>query len=269
MARPTESRLAPPRPIFLSSSEGKLFAPSLISVGRQIQSMKTSHAVTVCFCLLLLAVLVWQLAGDGFTPGGRLEAPDSANSEPALDSFSEPSVGLAVLKQRAAELMLAYAKNREQAEAPPAAPLQEGAAIGNRAAPGSISSSPAAFHLPAAPEASALKGFLTLRAEVRDLDFDLDRKLMSVCSLNGWYDEFLDCYLRLVAQMSLDHQPGIEVWTLYALGCAQKCGRTEEVSDALHHAIRFYPSLPGIHAMRTALDEWETEHLPVSGVSQR
>jgi hypothetical protein len=269
MARPTESRLAPPRPIFLSSSEGKLFAPSLISVGRQIQTIKTRHALTGCFCLLLLALLVWQLAGDGLNSNLLFGAADSANSAPALDSFSEPSVGLAVLKQRAAEFMLVYDKYIDQVKAPPAAPLQEGAAIGNRAAPGSITSSSAAFHLPAAPEVSALKGFLTLRAEVRDLDFDLDRELMRVCSLNGWDDEFLDCYLRLVTQMSLDHQPGIEVWTLYALGCAQKCGRTEEVSDALHHAIRFYPSLPGTRAMRAALDEWETEHLPVSEVSQR
>jgi hypothetical protein len=264
MARPTESRLAPPRPIFLSSSEGKLFVPSLISVGRQIQSMKTRHALTGCFCLLLLALLVWRLAGDGFDSNLLFGAADSANSAPALDSFSEPSVGLAVLKQRAAELMLVYNQHMDQVKAPPAAPSQEGAAIGNRTAPGSITSSSAAFHLPAAPEVSALKGFLALRAKVRDLDFDLDRKLMRVCCLNGWYDEFLDCYLRLIAQMPLDHQPGIQVWTLYALGCAQKCGRAEEVADALHHAIRFYPSLPGTHAMREALDQWEAEHLPVS-----
>jgi hypothetical protein len=165
--------------------------------------------------------------------------------------------------------MLVYDQNIDQVKAPPAAPLQEGAAIGNRAAPGSITSSSAAFHLSAVPEVSMLKGFLTLRAEVRDLDFDLDRKLMRVCCLNGWYDEFLDCYLRLITQMPLDHQPGIQVWTLYALGCAQKCGRAEEVADALHHAIRFHPSLPGTRANREALNQWEAEHLPVSEDSQR
>ena len=269
MDRPSESRVALPGQIFLTSFEGRLFAPSLISVEPQIQNMKTRPAVTGCFCLLLLAVLAWRLVGDGFNSNLLFGAADSANSAPDLDSFSEASVGLAVLKQRAAELMLVYDQNIDQVKAPPAAPLQEGAAIGNRAAPDSITSSSAAFHLPAAPEVSALKGFLTLRAEVRDLDFDLDRKLMRVCYLNGWYDEFLDCYLRLVTQTPLDHQPGIQEWTSYALGYAQKCGRAEEVADALHHSIRFYPSLPGTHTMREALVQRETEHLPVSEDSQR
>ncbi len=231
--------------------------------------MKTRHAVTGCSCLLLLALLVWRLAGDGFNPNRLFRVPDLANSAPALDSFSEPSVGLAVLKQEAERLMLVYDQDSDQVKASRSVPLQAGVATGTRAEPGSISSSPLAFRLPAAPEVSALEGFLTLRANVRDLDLELDWKLMEVYCLNDWYDEFLDCYLQLVTQLPLDHKPGIEVWTSYALGCAEKCGRPEEVTDALHHAIRFHPKLPGTQAMRAVLDQWDTKHLPVSEVSQR
>jgi hypothetical protein len=62
--------------------------------------VKASHAVTGCFCLLLLALLVWRLAGDGFNRGCLFGAPDFDKGAPALDSFSEPSVGLAILKQK-------------------------------------------------------------------------------------------------------------------------------------------------------------------------
>jgi prepilin-type processing-associated H-X9-DG protein len=85
--------------------------------------VKGRYAVTGCFCLLLLALLVWRLAGDGFNRGWLFGAPDFAKGAPALDSFSEPSVGLAILKQKAAQLLLAYNENRNQVKLPVAEPL--------------------------------------------------------------------------------------------------------------------------------------------------
>jgi len=90
-----------------------------------MKSMKARPTIAVCLCLFFVAVLVWRLAGDGFNPSRLFGAPDLANSVPALDSFSEPSVGLALLKQRATDLMFAYQENRNQnrcKKAPPQAP---------------------------------------------------------------------------------------------------------------------------------------------------
>jgi len=231
--------------------------------------MKTRQVVIGCSCLILVALLVWRLAADGFNANWLFGPPVSAKSVPALDSFSEPSVGLALLRQRAADLMFAYQEDRNQSRAPQSEPLQEGTATGAGARPSPISSSPIAFNRPAPPEVPALREFWQLRAELRDLDLDLDWKLMGVNCMNGWDVQFLDCYLRLVAQLPLEHKPGIEVWTPYALRCAEKRGRAQEVTDALHHAIRFHPKLPGTRAMKEGLDQWETEHRPVSEVSQR
>jgi hypothetical protein len=231
--------------------------------------MKTRQVVIGCSCLILVALLSWRLAADGFNANWLFGPPVSAKSVPALDSFSEPSVGLALLRQRAADLMFAYQEDRNQSRAPQSEPLQEGTATGTGARPSPISSSLIAFNRPAPPEVPALREFWQLRAELRDLDLDLDWKLMGVYCMNGWDDQFLDCYLRLVTQLPLEHKPGIEVWTPYALGCAEKRGRAQEVTDALHHAIRFHPTLPGTRAMKEGLDQWETEHRPVSEVSQR
>ena len=59
------------------------------------------------------------------------------------------------------------------------------------------------------------------------------------------------------------------MWTSYALGCAEKCGRAEEVTDALHHVIRFYPDLSSTQEIKAVLDQWETQRPPVSEVSQQ
>lgn len=222
--------------------------------------VKARYAVTGCFCLLLLALFVWRLAGDGFNRGWLFGAPDFAKGAPALDSFSEPSVGLAILKQKAAQLLLAYNENRNQVKASQSAPLQDGAATGTRAGPGSVSSSPGAFNRRAAPDVSALKDLLKLRAEVRDLDVDLDWELMGVYCRNDSCNEFLDCYLRLVQQVPRGY-PGLAVWTWNALECARKCGRAEEVAGALHHLIRFHQNLPNAEAIRATLENWEAQNL--------
>jgi len=83
---------------------------------------------------------------------------------------------------------------------------------------------------------------------------------MGVYCMDGWDDQFLDCYLRLAAQLPADHPPGIRSWTLYALRCAQRCGRAEEVVDALHHVIQFHQNLPCAEQIRALLEQWEAQN---------
>jgi hypothetical protein len=223
--------------------------------------MKTSPAMTGCFGLLLLAVLGWQLAEHGTNLGWCFEALDLANSAPALDSFSGPSVGLAVLKREADQLMAVYAGNKQEARPSWAASFHERAATGSHAVPASTHSSPAALEAPVARAASALKLIAKLHGEVQDLEVDLDWKLMTAYCQNHSCDEFLDCYLRLVPRAP--QRPWVMLWRWYALECARKCGRAEEIADALNHVVRFQQNLysarerGALLEMRAALEEWE------------
>ena len=155
-----------------------------------------------------------------------------------MDSFSEPSVGLAVLKQEAEQLMLESTQNRGLLEASQMVSSQTKRASG--------------------VEASALESLAKLHSDVRDLGLDLNWKLMALYSQNDWCDEFLDCYLRSV-QQAAESPAGLAVWTFYALDCARKCGRADEVADALRHIIRFQSRRGSVEGIRTALEEWEAQ----------
>jgi hypothetical protein len=235
--------------------------------------MKTRHAVTVCVCLLLLALLVWRLKGYGFNLSHLSGASDLVDNTPLLDSFSEPSVGLAVLKQEAERLMSNYSQNRNEVEMYRSTQLSDSAATGTKEVAGSVSSWLAAVNSAAAQEDSALKRLEKLRTDVQELEVDLDWKLMTAYSQNDSCNEFLDCYLRLVHQAP--ERPWVLFWRKYALECARNCGRAEEVTDALRHLLRFQQNLfsarerRALLKMRVALEKWEADISPVPEVSKR
>jgi hypothetical protein len=239
----------------------------------QTDIAKTSYAITACGCLLLVSLLLWRLAADGFHFGGRVGILDLANCAPALDSFSEPSVALAVLKQEAELLMLSYDERKAQAEAARAASLWNGVAASDRTAFGLGSNWSGVLNSPAARQAAALKLLAKLHAEVEDLEMDLNRKLLTAYSQNASCNEFLDCYVRLVQQ--LPAPSAVALWTPYALECARKCGRGEEVTDALHHAIRFQQNPDNakgtgtVQEMKALPESWEAENPQASEVSRR
>ena len=208
-----------------------------IAVTHKMSIVKARYAVTAC--LVLLAMLLWRLAGD-------FRTPDPRSCAPVLDSFSEPSVCLARLKQEAEVLMLAYTKNRDEEENPQPGPSQDG----TRPTGGFRGQALANLH-----------------AGVQDLEVDLDRKLLVPYYQNGSWNEFVDCYLRLIQQTP--ERPVGEAMAWSALTCAQKCGRIEEVTDAMYHVVRFHPNLQSAQALRMALDRWEKQHLINPGVNQR
>ena len=233
-------------------------------------NIKTRHLLIGCLCILLLAQLVWLLAGDSLNLRHPSEAWDLVGNIPDLDSFSEPSVGLAVLKLEAERLVLAYHEIRNQEEISHWAALHDSAAAGPQGSPGSVSNSSAPFIRPAAREDSALKRMAKLHAEVQDLEVYLNRNLMAAYSLNDSCSEFLDCYLRLLHQApKLQKRHGMQDWTWSALQCARKCGRAEEVADALQHVVRFQRDLSGAETMRAILEQLEAENLAGPKVSKR
>ena len=182
--------------------------------------------------VVLLMLLLWRLAGD-------FPAADLRTSAPVLDSFAEPAFCLAGLRQEAARLMLAYTQGSDALEASQLTSLPDST---GRAAP---------FRGQALAD---------LHAAVQDLQVDLDRALLVAYYRNRSWNEFVDCYLRLVQQTPKRTVGEAMTWS--ALVCAQKCGRFEEVTNALHHLNRFHPSLRSAQASRAALNRWETEHLP-------
>jgi hypothetical protein len=237
---------------------------------RLTEIVKRRHALMGCFCLLLLALLGWRLAEGGFNPSRIFRAGDAVDSTSLLDSFSEPSVGLAVVKREAERLMINYTQNRDEVEMHQLAQLPQlsySAAVGTSLAPGSVESWPAAVKNAAAREAFALKQLAKLRAEVQDLELDLELKLMTAYSYRESCNELLDCYLRLVQQAP--ERPWVQWWRQSALECARKCGREEELADALRHVIQFQEGLYGAGEMRTVLEEWEPDNFPLPEVSKR
>ena len=99
-----------------------------------------------------------------------------------------------------------------------------------------------------------------LHAAIQELNVDLDWQLMAMHFTDQSWNEFLDCYLRL-----LTAAPGKAnaLWARSALECSQRCGRTREVVDSLEHLVRFHSEIKGAKACEATLLEWKENH-PVS-----
>jgi hypothetical protein len=65
----------------------------------------------------------------------------------------------------------------------------------------------------------------------------MDCRLLGVYAQSRRDREFVDHYLHLVREAS-EHGE-LVVWFPYAVEAARRCGRQEELTDALRHEIRF------------------------------
>jgi hypothetical protein len=112
-------------------------------------------------CLLLTLAMVWELAGPGLS-SARFFAYSGIGSNDGceLDSFSEPSIAVAIIRTEADRLF------NERVVAPDA-------------------------------NAQALEH---LRQEIQDLKTDVNRKLLAVYSERGLGIEFLDRYLEFLRE---------------------------------------------------------------------
>ena len=205
----------------------------------------------------LVVVVVSLLIGSGLKVF-RLFSPSLATSDrfANLDSFSEPSIAAAVLRQYARELMSAHDPSK-QIEAQIESQAQTVA--GNRS--DSRRSKPnerrVPFHAPRdmeglqVPSIERLQG---LQQEIKKLNADVAYELMHVHLANREWNEFLDCYLQLL--QTTPNMPDSRYWAHWALVYSQNCGRTDEVLDSLQHVIRFDCHLKSTDGLKTLLDEW-------------
>jgi hypothetical protein len=74
-----------------------------------------------------------------------------------------------------------------------------------------------------------------LRPEIQGLNIELEQKLMAVDYGNGSWDRYVDDYLALLRMA-----PEIaEMFAMQGLVASERCGRSEEVAEALRQLARF------------------------------
>ncbi len=216
-------------------------------------------------CLALLVPLALRL------PAVASKASESAGPEEFceapcfIDSFSEPSVACAILKQEADRLLqrcwwdhdraLVALEGPDGGAQPAVAPTaRPGTDRPDRPGEGSDS------------QAAAVQPLRALDRQVQDVQLNLTRNLLVAFLNQGLWSEYVDRYLQLVQAT-----PGRSEVTIHArsaLDCARKCGRVEEVLDALQHVIRYHPELRTAQGLKDVLAEWKTGSLSSLEISQ-
>ena len=219
------------------------------------------------FCLALTVLLVYRLAAvsaktsDPLRPGDLLDDPTS------FDAFSEPSVACAILRQEAERLLWVYREDwdREQASQR----QRNGGDVEPGARPGAgqstelltTSANRSGLQTP------SIESLRVLDAQVQDVQLSLTLKLLLVYADYQMWNEFVDRYLQLLREW-----PGRSDSALFvnlALEGAEKCGRTEELADALQHIARFHPELKSCDDLIAVLAEWKTKSPPGVELSKR
>ena len=203
------------------------------------------------FCLPLILATIWGLAGTGWRNLRSFAACSTENRDGCqLDSFSSPAIAVAVLKQDAERLVTAYIQSRDRewdANVRSGSTLKSGKAGANPSlvgGPGKGSPGQAPF----------IQSIEQLRAQIHELQIELDRKLMLVYCRSDLWNDFVDCYLRFLRE-SPDNSEVI-LWARYALDKSQRCGRTEELAQALEQATQVHADPTMARRLRGVLEDW-------------
>jgi hypothetical protein len=170
-----------------------------------------------------------------------------------LDSFSQPSVAVSLLKHDAEESLAVFNELRNEAEYPISA-----ASVASQRPRTKTLSEPADWKTTqlSETEIQSVQHLASLRARVHDLSEDLDRKLLLVYLKTHQANEVVDRFLQLLR--GSPDSPELLEWVGTALNCAKVCGRVEEVRDALEHVLRFHGSLPTADGLKFRIQQWET-----------
>jgi hypothetical protein len=211
------------------------------------------------FYLLLLLFVVWYLAGAGFRLSEFFKSSTASLEDVRqLDSFSQPCIAAAILKQESDQLFAAYLRDRPQG---PDIPLpQSQPQIANQ-----ISEPPPTGGAQARDplrKSQTIERLADLQRKVDGLDGDLDRKLLMVYYENCLWNEFLDRYLHLA--QAEPRSVAVLSWAWIALACSLSCHRTGEVTDQLEHLARFHPELKTVRGLKKTLEDWRAAHPPGS-----
>jgi hypothetical protein len=189
----------------------------------------------------------------------------ASNERCGLDSFSEPSVAMAILRAEADRLFDTYVQQRDRDI--PAKAVFAGRSVAESQEFGTgrhsnydASSGVESEKRVVAPDTS-IQSLEQLRREVQELKTDVDRKLLAIYSQRQSWPEFLNCYLEFLREAQ-QNSWAVE-WAPCALVHSQSCGRTGEVVEALQHAILAHPDWKSARGLRTVLEQWGSANSPL------
>jgi hypothetical protein len=95
-----------------------------------------------------------------------------------------------------------------------------------------------------------------LYANVEHLNLELYQKLLLVYSENQFDNKLIDTFLRLLEDAP--DRPEVLSWVRIALDSSLRCDRSEEVEDALRHALRFHRNLKTAEPLEALVRAWES-----------
>jgi hypothetical protein len=151
-----------------------------------------------------------------------------------LDSFSAPSLALSALNREALRLIMAYTQHRDKKPATSASLPRHSVSFGGPTAVSGV-----------------IEPIAKLDAQVQRLKSELDCRLLWIYAENGREQQFLDRYLALLAEAP--GTPDVNMWMPQAINFAQRCGRTDELVDALTHFARFNGTAQRAQSVRDLL----------------
>ncbi len=224
------------------------------AVTRFCRSPGAGEVARSAFYLLLAAMIAVDVTRSAFQAGQFFRKPDPAADVAPLDSFSEPALAAAILKQQAESC---YTRARNAAWDFALSPLHDPRQAGNRRQPGGGPAGLAGSGRGVPPAVSWLQPLEELRATIQDLDVNLDRKLLVVYSENRLENQLLDRFLQFLHEAP--ERPEVLDWVPSSLDCSGHCGRTEELEDAVGHLVRFHPNLKTAKQLTARVQAWEAK----------
>jgi hypothetical protein len=201
-------------------------------------------------------MVVYSVVATTIQGRALVRPEDWADGVVCFDSFSEPSLACAILSQEADRLVAAYCDRWNQEQLSHPGPIDGGREILDQPRKGEEASALPAGGKEPGLQRSAIESIAALDAKVQNLSLGLGARLLLVYAMQHAWNEFVDCYLRFVREA-----PGraeVSLWARTALDNAQKCGRSEEVADALQRIVRFHPELKTTAGLRAVLAQWKT-----------
>ncbi len=206
--------------------------------------------------LILLPLLALMCPGS--TPRFGLDRLADSNGVwdtdlPQLDSFSEPAVAAAILQQQVRNLCQTYLlTNKPGAMTAGTSSTRTGA--GSK---GQAPNQPDVFTDGRRNGTKPLdqESLWGLDGRLRALRRESLQHLLAIhCQTRSWND-FVDTYLELLAVAP--DRAATRCWTLEALNCSRRCGRTDEVLDALQHVTRFSKNTRIVAWIQGSLEDWK------------
>jgi hypothetical protein len=215
------------------------------------------------FYVLLGGLVLADLGRSAIKAGRYFRTPVLLAGISPLDSFSEPAIAAAILKQEAEKLLFEYTEARNDASTPDASVVE---GFQHAASQGQPATNPihfAGFVRGSALDAARIRPLEKLQGTVQNLNVELYQELLVVYAENHFDNELVDTFLRFLRVAP--ECPEVLQWVRTALDSSQPCGRTEEVQDALQHTLRFHPTLKTAAQLAALKRSWDAERLNAPG----